>query len=108
MVEDLNRDGTLTTDQKLDVLHDNLSEISDEFLRAFISSLEKDLSKGDVAGLIKGVSALLPSLYLALPFLGTFYHLFSSRQLLDETLAEFGNGRESRAKRVLWFTDTIG
>ena len=54
MVEDLNRDGTLTTDQKLDVLHDNLSEISDEFLRAFISSLEKDLSKGDVAGLIKG------------------------------------------------------
>jgi len=107
MVEELNRDGTMTTDQKLDLLHDNLSEVSDEFLRAFVSSCEKDLSQGDVAGLIKGISALLPSLYLSLPFLATFHHLFSSRRLLDETLSEFANGRENRARRVLWFTDTI-
>jgi len=107
MLEQLNRQKTMAVEEKLDLVYDNISAISDMFLASFVRALERDIRKGDIASLVKGSFACLSGLYLCSPFLMTSHHLCSSRQLVEQLAADFGLHQHGEGKKILWFTDTI-
>lgn len=82
-----------------------ISDTSDELLKLLVQSIELDLTKGDVEGLIKNLTTALPGVFLSVPFFTSFRHMYKGRELLNELQKRFGNG--STSKKILWFTDTL-
>jgi hypothetical protein len=105
LVDTFKKNGNLSIEEKLDLAYANISQIADEFFRLFITGIEQDLQHGDMIGIIKRISGLIPSIFLSLPFFSTINLLHESRTLLNELQSTHGNALKPRRKKVLWFTD---
>ncbi len=95
-------------DDTLNLVYEKLANISDHFICYCIESIRKDLSKGNIVSLMRDFSISLPGIFLSVPFLTAFMHLFNNRNLskeLSDSLNK-GNGIFSD-KKILWFTDTL-
>jgi glycosyltransferase involved in cell wall biosynthesis len=107
LVDKLRPDKKLTIDEKLTIVHSKIAEITDEFLYSFFSSLTKDLESGDVINVVKNISAVLPGIFLSVPFFSSLSHMHDNRHLLQELSSRFGIGSSKRSKSILWFTDIL-
>ena len=107
LVNTFKKNGHLAVEAKLDLAYENISQIADEFLRLLITGIEQDLQHGDMIGVIKRVSGLIPSIFLSLPFFSTINLLHESRTLLNDLKSNHGNALKQRRKKVLWFTDAL-
>jgi glycosyltransferase involved in cell wall biosynthesis len=107
LVDKLRPDKKLSIDEKLTIVHSKIAEITDEFLYSFFSSLTKDLESGDVINVVKNISAVLPGIFLSVPFFSSLSHMHDNRHLLQELSSRFGIGSSKRSKSILWFTDTL-
>ncbi|MBN1596407.1 glycosyltransferase [candidate division FCPU426 bacterium] len=98
---------TLDSERKLEIVYDKLADISDEFIKVFLKSLEHNLHTGNFLELLMSLSSSLPGVFLSLPFFNTLGHLYKDRDLVEQLQARFGGSQDLSRKRVLWFTDTL-
>lgn len=94
-------------DKRLEHVFDRVCDIADEFLKKVLTSLENDIAKGNLVGLIMSISSSIPGLFLALPFLSTLKVMYRNRQVLNEIKQSLNIELPESEKRILWFTDTI-
>ena len=95
-------------DDTLTLVYENLAKISDHFISYCIESIRKDLSKGNLISLFRDFSISLPGIFLSVPFVTAFMHLFNDRNLSRELSESLGKGPCSTSdKKILWFTDTL-
>ncbi|MBD3289626.1 glycosyltransferase [candidate division KSB1 bacterium] len=94
-------------DKRLELVFQRVCDIADEFLKKVLTSMEQDISKGNLVGLIMNISSSIPGLFLALPFLSTLKVMYRNRQVLDEITQNLNIELPESEKRILWFTDTI-
>lgn len=94
-------------EEKVRLVYEKLSRISDTYIKVLFESLEKDLRQGDVLKLVRDVSSLLPGIFFSLPFFTSLKHMFKSRTMINRLRAEVGIPTDKIPKRILWFTDTI-
>lgn len=111
LVDSLKNTGTSAsvedTDRRLEVVYDKIAEISDEFFRIMIDALAKDVKNGNVFGLVRGISASIPGLFLSLPFFTSLRHMHEGREHAARLLRDLGLLSPGETKRILWFTDTF-
>jgi hypothetical protein len=107
LVDTFKKNGNLSIEEKLDLAYENISQIADEFFRLFIAGIEQDLQHGDMIGIIKRISGLIPSIFLSLPFFSTINLLHESRTLLNDLQGTHGNELKRKRKKVLWFSDAL-
>ncbi len=94
-------------EDKLDLVYQHTSEISDAFFRIFLNSFEYDLKQLNVVKLLRNISSTLPGVFLLLPFLSSLKHMHSSVVLIEEMKMKHRVLSENRKRRSLWFSDTI-
>lgn len=107
LIEEIHSPERKYLDAKFDLVYDKIALITDEFMRLLFLSFEKDLSSGNVAGLIKSVSSSIPGVFISLPFFSALTHFYSSRTLISSLKNSFKKSSTTAHKRVLWFTDTL-
>ncbi len=107
LLQDLSDGRNAPIEDRLDSFYDKLAAISDEFFRILLSSLEGDLNRGDIPGLIRNISSSLPGIFLTVPFFSTLKHLHEGKDTLKTLAGRLNIENGSSSKRILWFTDTL-
>lgn len=107
LVDELRPDKGLTINEKLNIVHDKIAQISDAFLYSLFESFEKDLKSGDVINIVKNISAAIPGIFLSIPFFSSLNHMHDNRDLLDVLGERFNISSPKESKSILWFTDTL-
>jgi glycosyltransferase involved in cell wall biosynthesis len=93
-------------EQRLAMVFDKATEISDEFIRSVFKKLKKkkELSLDSIYR--SSMTAAL-GVFLAVPFFSSARHMFKDRYLLDDLRSRFDNIFNNKTKKIAWFTDTI-
>ena len=107
LVNKLDRTKDTGLESRFDLLYDTISTVADKIvsdLADYLRKNEKDLNIYDIVG---KVSSLLPAVFLTVPFVTAFNHLFDDRKLIVDMRREFGVEQDKKNKNILWFTDTI-
>ncbi len=94
-------------DAMIDRVYHSLSRLSDDCLSMLASSLETDLARGQADRLLHNLSAALPAILLATPFVSTMRHMHQDRPLVRQLHERIAGPRTAVPKRILWFTDTL-
>lgn len=94
-------------DERLEIVYEKTAAIADEFFKKVLTSVEKDIVRGDVVNLIMNISSSIPGLFLSLPFFSAQKHMFQSRALINDFQTRMGIDLNQGKKKILWFTDTI-
>ncbi len=103
-IEGISREKNKSIEKNLNLLYEKISDFVDEVLFDLIQTVRKSMTKGDIIGLISGLSSSVPAFFLLVPFFSSFIHMNNNRKLLfqiQDKLPEKSN------KRILWFTDTL-
>lgn len=108
LVEALRRNDDAPMRERLDIVYDSISDVCDRFIASVIESLKTDILRGDLSGLLRSCSSMLPVAFLVAPFFSALKHVSGNRALVAELDARYGHPDVSREPRVLWFTDTLG
>ena len=108
LVQNLRDNGFTDVEEKLGLVYDKITDISDEFFRIVFSSFEKNVKRGNLEGIIKSVSSSLPGVFLSLPFFTTLSHMYQGRELMARLEKEYLPEADETDKKILWFTDTLG
>ena len=106
LMEQLQQEEHNDIEKKLDLVYDKIGEITDEFFRIITSSLVKNMGRGNLEGLIKGVSSSLLGIFMSVPFFSTLKIMYDGRPLLSSVKERFNLNKTSSGKKILWFTDT--
>jgi glycosyltransferase involved in cell wall biosynthesis len=107
LVEELRLGKGLTINARLNIVHDKIAQISDEFLYGLFHSFEKDMRSGDLINIVKNISASIPGIFLSIPFFSSLNHMHDNRDLLDVLSERFDISSPKESKSILWFTDTL-
>jgi len=99
--------GRAPVEDKLGFAYGKITEISDEFTRGVLESLEQNLGGADPVHAAKGLLQFAPGVLLSLPFFTSLKHLHRERELTRELLDAHGGPAHPMGKRILWFTDTL-
>jgi len=94
-------------EDKLDILYDKITDLSDSFIRMMFSSLKEDLKDLNIVNVVKDLTFALPGIFLFIPFFSSFRHMFNDRNLAYELESSLGKKDKIKEKKILWFTDTI-
>lgn len=105
MIENINYGKSVTIDEKIDLIYDSLSQISDEMLKSIACSVSGELKNGNIGGIIRSIGSTVYGLVLSAPFMATFRYMRSSRKTIKEFRAR-DEDKGLPASRVLWFSDT--
>ena len=107
LMNDFLAQNNLSVEKKIDMLYEKIATMSDDFFAMIFESLERDFKTGDLSGLVKNVSAILPAIFLSVPFFSTLKHLSHDRELIERIKTEFIDKYQQSETHVLWFSDTI-
>lgn len=107
LVDDLQQHRTGSTEEKLELISEAITEASDLVLRGLFEKLGGDLTSGDLMGVLRHVSSTLPGVFLSIPFFTSMSVISASRELLDALAESYIGAEHRRGKRILWFTDTF-
>jgi glycosyltransferase involved in cell wall biosynthesis len=94
-------------DSRMDLLYDCIADISDQYFRSLLESLNSDMEELDIMQLVQGVSSSIPGIFLSMPFFSAFKHMFADRQLINALNLSLGKEPCSGQKKILWLTDTL-
>jgi len=107
LIDELKIQNNFEIEEKLDLIYDKIADISDEFLKSLVTSLEHDFKKGNLLDIINKITSTIPGLFLAFPFISTLKHMFQDRTLLDSIIEKYVPEKANEDKKILWFSDTI-
>jgi glycosyltransferase involved in cell wall biosynthesis len=94
-------------DGKLEVLYCKVGSLADNLLGDFLARASAAVSQGDVEGVVRDTTAILPAVFLSVPFMSAFSNMYNNRSLVDDLSAGLGRRSSGSGKRILWFTDTL-
>ena len=94
-------------DARLDLLYDCISDISDQYFRSLLTSLNTNIEEMDIVQIIQGLSSSIPGIFLSIPFFSAFKHMFGERELIKDLEVKWGKQVCLQPKRILWLTDTL-
>ncbi|MFO7831045.1 MAG: glycosyltransferase [Desulfuromonadaceae bacterium] len=94
-------------DNRLDLLYECISDVSDEYFKALLVSLNVDMEEMDVLRVVQGLSSTIPGVFLSVPFFTSFRHLYGDRDLVNSFEQSLGKQPQRQGKRILWLTDTL-
>lgn len=94
-------------DTRLDLLYECISDISDQYFRSLLKSLNTNIEEMDIISIIQGLSSSIPGIFLSIPFFSAFKHMFGDRQLISALELNLGKQICLQPKRILWLTDTL-
>jgi glycosyltransferase involved in cell wall biosynthesis len=106
LIDTLRKQSKLNTEEKLGIVYDKISSIFDEFVKSVCGSLEHDLAKGDVPGIITTLSSSVSGIFMSIPFFSTFKHLYHDRAVADQLSVKYSSSQKKEHK-ILWFTDSL-
>ncbi len=98
--------GDLSIDEKIERMYENIASMTDNFFAMIFESLERDFQQGDLSGLVKNISAVLPAIFFAMPFFSTVKHLAHDRDIINRLRAQYIEKYQRTEPKVLWFSDT--
>jgi len=107
LADALKENSSSSLDERLDTAYDRIAVIADDFFLSLVQSARAHVMSGDIAAFARDVSATIPALFLAAPFLSTMHVLNKGRVVAEEAARRFGVPESARPKQVLWFTDTL-
>lgn len=107
LVRELNAMGQTPIEKKFDAIYGKAAAVTDELLRAFFRSMEKNLKAGNIPEIVRNISSSLPGIFIAMPFFTSLNHFTQNRGMLESLCEEVGAGRPNPSKKILWFTDTL-
>ena len=107
LVRHLAEEEALPHEKRIDLIYTTVAAIEDAFFVENFEALREGFARGDLLKLMSSVTAVFRSLFLALPFLGTFRHLHQSSALMTELRLAFLGPLPPKEKKILWFTDTL-
>ena len=93
--------------ERIDLIYETVAGIEDEFFISNFESFREGFARGDLLKLMSSITAVFRSLFVSLPFLGTFRHLHQSSAIMDQLRGEFLGALTPERKKILWFTDTL-
>jgi glycosyltransferase involved in cell wall biosynthesis/predicted metal-dependent phosphoesterase TrpH len=94
-------------EKKLELIYEKVSEIVDEFSRGLFQSLSKEIFEGDWMKALTNFSLFLSGIFLSLPFITSFKHLYNNRNLVALLQKSLNKKENKEGKKILWFTDTL-
>ncbi len=94
-------------DTRLNLLYGCISNISDQYFRSLLESLNTNIDEMDIISIIHGLSSSIPGVFLSVPFFSAFRHMFGDRDLINQLEDTLGKQSTERSKRILWLTDTL-
>ncbi|SEA26692.1 Glycosyltransferase involved in cell wall bisynthesis [Desulfuromusa kysingii] len=94
-------------DARLELLYDCISDISDQYFRSLLTSLNTNIEEMDIIQIIQGLSSSIPGIFLSIPFFSAFKHMFGERELIQSFERKWGKQVSPQPKRILWLTDTL-
>ena len=94
-------------DSRLDLLYECIGDISDQYFRSLLESLNTNIAEMDIIRIIQGLSSSIPGVFLSVPFFSAFRHMFGDRQLINDLDASLSKQATPSNKRILWLTDTL-
>ena len=94
-------------DARLDIVYEKVSMLLDTLFDSFFDAARKNMRKGNIDKLMRNLSSLMPALFLTIPFISTFNHMFNNRRLVGSLYRRLEMELPKREKRILWFTDTL-
>lgn len=97
----------LTIEEKLDIISETIEKAADDLLKNFFQKITSELKDFDIMALVKNASSFLPGVFLTLPFFSSMNLLNQSRRLIDTLEENYIYRGRPRAKKILWFTDTL-
>ncbi|MBN1498550.1 MAG: glycosyltransferase [Spirochaetes bacterium] len=96
-----------TLDEKLSALYSKITEITDEIIKAFISSVINGIEKGNLKGALNLIPKLTGVILVYTPILFAVKYMNKDFSFNKKVASHFLKNREDNKKRILWFTDTI-
>ncbi len=94
-------------DARLTLLYECISNISDQYFRSLLESLNTNIEEMDIISIIQGLSSSIPGIFLSVPFFSAFRHMFGDREVINQLEDSLGKHNTERSKRILWLTDTL-
>ncbi|MGM0443917.1 MAG: glycosyltransferase [Fibrobacterota bacterium] len=106
LIEELR--GTDSIDIRNQKIYDAISDVTDDISTELFGSLSGKIRSGDVAGLFRAVSSILPPLFLTAPFISSMKLQNKDNRIISILEGTCRIHREkTRKKRIIWFSDTI-
>ncbi len=84
-----------------------LGNLLDDFTASIAKGIEEGIRGETSHDLLQYLSAAVPAILFATPFVSTLRHLNKNRALNEQLIEAFRLKPEDSAKQVLWFSDTI-
>lgn len=106
-VNTLQSESKLTADEKLEIISATVARAADEMLLQLFLKITECLKDGDLSGLLKSFSGVLPGVFISIPFFTSLNVMHQSRWLLDSLTENYIHPVDRKKKKVLWFTDTF-
>ncbi len=94
-------------DSRLNLLYDCIADVSDQYFRSLLESINLEANDLDILQFVQGVSSSIPGVFLSIPFFSAFKHMFADRQLINALNLAWGKEVGSGQKKILWLTDTL-
>ncbi|MBF0619280.1 MAG: glycosyltransferase [Candidatus Omnitrophica bacterium] len=107
LVKRLTHETNLSPQERIDLIYNTMAAIEDAFFIMNAEAFNEGFKKGDVVKILSAITALIRSIFLSLPFLGTFRHLHQSSAIMEEFHRAFLGNVRPEEKKILWFSDTV-
>lgn len=91
----------------LETLYNIISSLSDNYFKMLFKSFEKNYKRKNFGHIIRNISAMLPAVFLSIPFYSNLRHINLNRQLFTDLGKRFNLKKKSKDRKILWFSDTI-
>ncbi|ERP30888.1 glycosyl transferase group 1 [Chitinivibrio alkaliphilus] len=99
-----NKNSTMT--ERRDLLYTTLTNITDDLIQDIFTSLIEKVYAGDVIGLMRSISSLIPPTFLCAPFFSSLKYHYKDKKILTDLLQSLHIAQREHT-RILWFTDTL-
>jgi glycosyltransferase involved in cell wall biosynthesis len=94
-------------ESQMDIVYTKVTQISDKLLKDTFKTITENVQKGRFDPILTSLSSFLPGIFLYVPFITSFTHMFNNRDLVPKLAEGMGRGVSQETPRILWFSDTL-
>ncbi|MFW6139580.1 MAG: hypothetical protein ACOC7U_10485 [Spirochaetota bacterium] len=94
-------------DERFSVVYEKISQVTDNIIKSFMKSMEKDLQKFNLAGLTKKFTSSLMGAAVYTPFLTSLKQMNKNRELIKQLQSKLHSPLKPAQKNILLFADRI-
>ena len=107
LIDEIREHDNNSIEDKLHFVYDKISAFFDKCVGFFFKSIEAKIEDKDFTSIFTGFFSTLPSIFVTIPFVSAFEHMFRTRNLVEHIRDHLNKRRAGHNKKILWFTDTL-